>query len=173
PDIGVEVHLAAHTEQNFFGMNIGRNARIAECANQDGIEVARQDGEAVGRDGGLIGEIAVDSPVERRQFESSTRGLHDFYSLRDDLFSDSIAGNHSYTPHFYCAHVRNVSTALNHSETCCVETGLVVQRRGLPRLSAGRDARSRVSTGKWLGARSGYSVRYNQGLNNQSLNIKD
>ena len=64
PDIGVQVHFAAHAQQDFSCVNIGGHARIAEGADQDGVEIARQGGEAVRRNGNFVGEIAVGSPVE-------------------------------------------------------------------------------------------------------------
>ena len=57
----------------------------------------RQRGEAVRRDGNSVGEIAVGSPVERGQFDWRAGGLHDLHSLRNDFFSDAVAGDHGNT----------------------------------------------------------------------------
>src|SRR6266403_1138535 len=64
PDIGVQVHLAAHAAEDFFGVNVRRHARIAECSDQDGVEIPGQGSEAICRDRNFVGEIAVGSPVE-------------------------------------------------------------------------------------------------------------
>ena len=50
--VGIEIHLEAHAEQNFFGVDIGLDARIAEGADEDGVEIASEHGEAVRRNGG-------------------------------------------------------------------------------------------------------------------------
>ncbi len=57
-------------------MNIGGHARIAKSADQDGVEIPGQHGEAVRRDRNFVGEIAVGSPVERGEFDRGTSGLH-------------------------------------------------------------------------------------------------
>ena len=45
------------------------HARVAECAQQDGVEIAFQHGKAVGRDGDAIGEIAIGAPVKMGQLD--------------------------------------------------------------------------------------------------------
>ena len=72
-NVGVQVHLEAHAEQNFFGVDVGLDAGIAESADQDGVEVARQHGEAIGRDGGLVAQITIGTPVEFGQFNRRAR----------------------------------------------------------------------------------------------------
>ena len=91
-------------------MNVRRHARIAEGADQDGVEISCQGSEAIWRDGNSVGEITVGSPVERGQFDWRTGGLHDFYSLRNDFFSDAVTGYHGNT--LGQAHAGNVSTAV-------------------------------------------------------------
>ena len=113
PDIGVQVHPAPHAQQDFFSMNVGRHARIAEGAHQDGVEISCQGSKTVRRDGNFVGEIAIGSPIERRQFDWRASGLHDFYSLRNNFLSDPVTGNHGNT--LRRTHARNVSTAMNHS----------------------------------------------------------
>src|SRR6266852_7633382 len=39
-DVRVQVHLEAHAQQNLFGVNIRRDAGIAESSREDGVEVA-------------------------------------------------------------------------------------------------------------------------------------
>jgi len=93
-DIGVEIHLAAHAEQDFLGVNVRRDARVAEGADENGVEIAGQSGEAIGRDGDFIGEVTVGSPVERGHFDRGANGPHDIHSLRDDFLPDPVAGDY-------------------------------------------------------------------------------
>lgn len=113
--IGEEIHLAAHAEQYFSGVNIEGYAGIAKGSDEDGIEVAGQGGEAVGRDGSFVGEIAISSPVEGGEFDSGTRGLNDVYGMRDYFFADAVAGDHGYA--LFSGHVRNVSTGVGDADS--------------------------------------------------------
>src|SRR5208282_4457426 len=97
----------------------GQSDASINRADQDGVEIPCQGGEAVRWNRNFVGEITVGSPVERRQFNCSTGGLHDSYGLRNHFFSDPVTGNHGNTLHSYCTHVGNVSTAVKHSETRC------------------------------------------------------
>ena len=38
--VGVQVHLEPHAQEDFLRVNIGRHPRIAERAQQDGVEIA-------------------------------------------------------------------------------------------------------------------------------------
>ena len=67
--VGIEVHFEAHPEQDFFGMDIGLDPRVAEGADEDGVEIARQHGESVGRDGGLVAQVTVRTPIEVGKFD--------------------------------------------------------------------------------------------------------
>ena len=53
-------------------MDIRRHARVAECTEQNGVEIAGQHGEAVRRDGDAIGEIAIGAPVEMGELDVGT-----------------------------------------------------------------------------------------------------
>ena len=64
-NVCVQIHLEAHAQQNFLGMNVGRHARIAQRPNEYSVEVARQHVESVRRDGGAVDEVSVSAPVER------------------------------------------------------------------------------------------------------------
>src|ERR1700731_880270 len=85
-------------------MDVRRNTRIAECSDQDGIEIAGQSGEPIGRDGHLIGEITIGSPVKRSELHRRTRGLDGLYRLGDYFFPDAVSGN--YGDAFIWAHAR-------------------------------------------------------------------
>ena len=91
--VGVEVHLEAHAQQNFFGVDVGGHARIAERADEDGIEVARQHLEAVGGDGGAVDEIAVGAPVEAGELDGGARGANHFQRVGNDFLADAVSGN--------------------------------------------------------------------------------
>ena len=73
-------------------MDVGWNARITECTNQNGVELAAQHGEAVGRNGNAVGEIARGSPVELVGFDGGARGQHYLHGFRDDVLPDAITG---------------------------------------------------------------------------------
>ena len=74
-------------------MDIRGHARIAEGAQQDGVEIAFQHGEAVGRDRDAVSQVAVGAPVEMGQLDVGARGLDDVHGLGDDLGADAVPGN--------------------------------------------------------------------------------
>ena len=49
-DVGVQIHFEAHAQQDFFGVNVRGDTRIAKGTYQNRIEIAFQHGEATGRD---------------------------------------------------------------------------------------------------------------------------
>ncbi len=85
--------MKAHAEENFFGVDVGGDARVAEGSGEDGVEVAGEHGETVGRDGGFVFEVAVGSPVEVGERDGSAGGFDGFDGLRDDFFADAVAGD--------------------------------------------------------------------------------
>ncbi len=91
--VGVEVHLEAHAQQNFLGVNVGGHAGIAERADEDGVEVAGQHVKAVGRNGGAVDEVAVGSPVKGGELDGRARGANHFERVRDDFLADTVSGN--------------------------------------------------------------------------------
>src|SRR5208337_4474644 len=68
-----------HAEQNFLGVDIGLNARIAEGTGEDGVVITRQHREAIRRNGHAIAEIAVGTPVE---FANPTSAPEAWIALR-------------------------------------------------------------------------------------------
>ncbi len=54
---------------------------------------AAQHGEAVGRDRGLIAQVAVGTPVEIAQLYRCAHGLNDLHGLRNDLLANTVAGD--------------------------------------------------------------------------------
>ena len=74
-------------------MDVRGHAGIAQGAEQDGVEIARQHGEAVGGDGGAVLEVAVGAPVEVRELERRAGGGQHLDGFRGDFFADAVAGN--------------------------------------------------------------------------------
>ncbi len=67
--------------------------RIAQRADEDGVEVARQHVKAIGRDCGSVDEIAVGSPVEGGELDGRSRGAHHIQRVRDHFLADAVSGN--------------------------------------------------------------------------------
>ena len=91
--VGVKVHLEAHAQQDFLGMDVAGDAWIAEGTDEDGVEIARQHVEAVGGDGGAVDEIAVGAPVEDSELDSRAAGADYFQGVRNNFLADAISGN--------------------------------------------------------------------------------
>ena len=94
--VGVEIHFEAHAEQDFFGVDVGLDPWIAECARQDRIEIAAQHGEAVGGHRDLVAKVAIGAPVEVGQLNVGAGGLNDFHRLGNDFLAYAVAGDHGY-----------------------------------------------------------------------------
>ena len=69
------------------------HARIAKGADQNSVEVALEHGEAVGRDGDAIYQIAICAPVKLGEFDVGSRGSNDLDGFRDDFFPDAVTRN--------------------------------------------------------------------------------
>ena len=69
------------------------HARIAQRSDEDGVEVARQHVESVGRNGGAVDEVAVGAPVEGGELERRARGAQHVESVGDDFLADSVSGD--------------------------------------------------------------------------------
>ena len=92
-NVGVEIHFEAHAEQDFPGMNVGFDAGVAEGAGEDGVEIAGEHGEAIGRDGGAVAQITIGAPVEFADLDIGPGGANHFESLRNYFLADSVSGN--------------------------------------------------------------------------------
>ena len=75
-------------------MDVGLDARVAEGANEDGIEIAREHGESIGRDGGLVAQITVRTPIEIGEFDRRPGRPDDANCLRNHFFTNTVAGDH-------------------------------------------------------------------------------
>ena len=96
--VDVEIQLEARAEQDFARMAHVGNARIAEGAHEDRLELVAQHRVAVWRqaDAGLevviraVGQhLEVELPAEHAR-----RRFHDLDGFRRDVFPDSVARNH-------------------------------------------------------------------------------
>ena len=56
-------------------MNVGGDAGVAEGSGEDGVEVAGEHAESVGRDSGFVFEVAVGAPVEVGEGRRARRWL--------------------------------------------------------------------------------------------------
>jgi|SRR5215470_14046407 len=79
-------------------MNVRGDAWVAEGAHENGVEVAGEHGESVGRDGGLVGEITVSTPVERSELDGGAGCFDCNEGLRDDFLANTVAGNDCNAP---------------------------------------------------------------------------
>src|SRR5579862_4998282 len=93
--VGVQVHLEAHAQKDFPGVDVRGHSRIAECAEKDGVEIAFQHGKAVGRDGDAVRQVAIGAPVKMGQLDVGARSLDDVYGLSNDLGADTVPGDNS------------------------------------------------------------------------------
>ena len=118
-------------------MDVRRHPRIAERPDQNRVEIARQHRKAIGRNGGLVGEIAVRSPIEMGQRQIGANGLEHPHRLRNHFFADAVAGN--YRNSFLCAHspkdtTKQVSNFSGCQELAFVPLGATVLRYNLGRI---------------------------------------
>src|SRR5205807_5808127 len=90
--VRIQIHLEPHSQQDFLGMNVGGNARIAEGADQNGIEFALQHGKAIGWNGYTVGEVARGAPVELGGLDGSPGGHHHLHGLWNHLAPNPVAG---------------------------------------------------------------------------------
>jgi hypothetical protein len=74
-------------------MHICSYARVAKGADQDGVEIAFQHGEAVGRDGNAVRQVPIGTPVEMGHFDAGARCLNDFHGLGDDFRAYTVSRN--------------------------------------------------------------------------------
>ena len=68
-------------------------ALIPKCADENGVEVEGEHGEAVGGNGGAIDQVAVGAPVEGGALERSAGGKQDLDGERDNFFADAVTGD--------------------------------------------------------------------------------
>ena len=59
-----------HAEQDFFGVDVSRDPRIAEGTDQDGIKVAAEHRKAIRRHRDAVGKIPRGAPVELLDFDA-------------------------------------------------------------------------------------------------------
>ena len=91
--VRVEVHLEAHAQQDFLGVDISRHARIAERTHEDGVEVAGQHLKAVRRNSNAIDQIPVGAPVKVGELDGRTTSADDFDGVGDNFLANAVSGN--------------------------------------------------------------------------------
>src|ERR1700740_1202796 len=130
-------------------MNVGLHARIAEGSDEDGVEVMRQHLESVGRNGGLVAEIAVGAPIEFGEIHGRPGGLNHIDGLWNHFFTDSVAGNNGDASSGYVFPVHFLVHGWNVNTIAIIEykygiyrttgSGIRIGRGGSCRVSRGRD----------------------------------
>ena len=101
PVVDVEIELEARAEKNVAGVPVVGNARVAQRADEDGVELVPQHRVAVrwNRDAGL--QEIVRAPRERLEIEPAPEhvrhGAHGLDRLRSRLDANSVAGDDCYT----------------------------------------------------------------------------
>jgi hypothetical protein len=74
-------------------VDVAGDARIAQRADEDGVEIARQHVEAVGGNGGAVDEVTVGAPVEDGELDRRAAGTHHFECVRNNFLPDAVSGN--------------------------------------------------------------------------------
>src|SRR4051794_24473897 len=100
-------------------MDVCGHTRITKRAHKDGVEVAIEHAESVGRNRGAILQIAVGRPIELSKLKGFFRAGCAYYRqrCRYDFFTDTVAGDycdsflHGRLPKYQKS--RNRSAAMN------------------------------------------------------------
>ena len=78
-------------------MLVGRNAWIAKCAEEDGVEFVAEHFDGAGRKSDIFAEKFVGAPIEVDELEGTivfcSSGLDCFDGYRRDFFADAVAGD--------------------------------------------------------------------------------
>ena len=74
-------------------MNVAGHTWIAERAHENGVEIAGQHLEGIGRNGGSVAEVAVGAPIEAGELDGRTAGANDVESVRNHFLADTVSGN--------------------------------------------------------------------------------
>ena len=95
-------------------MNVRSHARIAESADQNGIEIALQHGEPTRRNGNAVGQITIGAPIKMREFDVCAGGSNDLDGFWNYFFTNPVARNDGNT--FFRAHRRKVTQSCKVSQ---------------------------------------------------------
>ena len=110
--VGVEIHLEAHAQQNFLGVNVRLHPRIAECARRKSHRNRAPAWRIRRAEPWSVAQIAVGAPVELSELDRRAGGLNDLNRLRNHFLADPVAGDDG-DPFLACVfrvHGRNVNT---------------------------------------------------------------
>src|SRR5580704_6781775 len=91
--VGIEIHFEAHAQQDFFGVNVRGDARIAKGTYEDRVEVTLQHSETFRRDGDTVCKVTVGTPVKLRDFDVRARSGNDLDRFGDYFFPDAVSRN--------------------------------------------------------------------------------
>ena len=96
--VDVEVELKAQAQQNVGRMLIGRHARVAQRAEEDGVKLIAQHLDRTRRQRYAFAKVFVRAPVELDKFNgpsgwSGGRPEH-LHGLRSNFRPDAVAGNY-------------------------------------------------------------------------------
>lgn len=92
-----KIEFEAQAEEDISGMLIGGDARIAESAEEDGVEFVLEHFDGTFRERDFFAEIFVGGPVEFDEFDAAVMfrggGLDGSNADGSDFFADAVAGN--------------------------------------------------------------------------------
>ncbi len=75
-------------------MDVGLDSRVAEGTNKNGVKIPGEHGESIRRDGDLVAQITVRTPIEVRKFNLGSGRPDDVNRLRNNFFADAVARDH-------------------------------------------------------------------------------
>ena len=95
--IDEEVEFEAKTEENLGGMLVGGDARVAESAEEDGVEFVAKHFDGAFGEGDLFAEEFVGAPVEVNEFDVAAMfgggGLDGGDGDRSNFLADAVTGD--------------------------------------------------------------------------------
>ena len=92
-----EIEFEAKAEKDVSSVLIGRNTRIPERAEEDGIEFIAEHFDSALRERNVLAEILIGGPIELDKFDGATAfrggGLEGGDTHGSDFFADAVAGD--------------------------------------------------------------------------------
>src|SRR3970040_2095969 len=100
--IDVEIELETHSEEDISGVLHGRDARVAEGADKDGITFPAQCLKGAGGEADAVAKITLRSPIKMNQLEVlAANPRHRFENLdrfSRDVHADAVSGDNRNAP---------------------------------------------------------------------------
>jgi len=95
--VDVEIELEAQAEEDVGGVPVGRDARIANGAEEDGVEFVAKEFESAFGERDVFAKIFVGAPIEVDELDGAVAagggGAEDVDGDGSDLLTDAVAGN--------------------------------------------------------------------------------